>query len=53
MTKPILRVENLYKKFKDTEVLKGLSLTVDEGEVVVIIGPAEPERAPFFAVSID
>ena len=40
MTKPILRVENIYKKFKDTEVLKGLSLTVDEGEVVVIIGPS-------------
>ena len=40
MTKPILCVENLYKKFKDTEVLKGLSLTVDEGEVVVIIGPS-------------
>ncbi|HHY71484.1 MAG TPA: amino acid ABC transporter ATP-binding protein [Thermoanaerobacterales bacterium] len=34
----MLRVENIYKKFKDTEVLKGLSLTVDEGEVVVIIG---------------
>ncbi|NLL99336.1 MAG: amino acid ABC transporter ATP-binding protein [Tepidanaerobacter sp.] len=36
----MLRIENLYKKFKDTEVLKGLSLTVYEGEVVVIIGPS-------------
>jgi polar amino acid transport system ATP-binding protein len=40
MSKPILRIENLYKKFKDTEVLKGLSLNVNEGEVVVIIGPS-------------
>lgn len=40
MSKSILRVENLYKKFKDTEVLKGLSITVEEGEVVVIIGPS-------------
>ncbi|MCG1012254.1 amino acid ABC transporter ATP-binding protein [Tepidanaerobacter sp. GT38] len=40
MAKPILRVENIHKKFKGTEVLKGLSLTVYEGEVVVIIGPS-------------
>ncbi|MFY9217741.1 MAG: amino acid ABC transporter ATP-binding protein [Tepidanaerobacteraceae bacterium] len=40
MPKPILRIENLHKKFRDTEVLKGLSLTVYEGEVVVIIGPS-------------
>jgi len=40
MSKPILRIDNLHKKFKDTEVLKGVSLTVDEGEVVVIIGPS-------------
>lgn len=40
MAKTILRIENLYKKFKDTEVLKGLSLTVEEGEAIVIIGPS-------------
>lgn len=40
MSKPILRINNLHKKFKDTEVLKGVSLTVEEGEVVVIIGPS-------------
>jgi len=40
MAKPILRIENLYKKFKDTEVQKRLSLTCYEGEVVVIIGPS-------------
>jgi polar amino acid transport system ATP-binding protein len=40
MTEPILRINNLHKKFKDTEVLKGVTLTVNEGEVVVIIGPS-------------
>ena len=40
MVEPILRIENLYKNFGDVEVLKGVSLTVEEGEVVVIIGPS-------------
>ena len=40
MTLPILRIENLYKKFGENEVLKGVSLSVQEGEVVVIIGPS-------------
>jgi polar amino acid transport system ATP-binding protein len=40
MSRPILRIKNLYKKFGNTDVLKGLSLTVEEREVVVIIGPS-------------
>lgn len=40
MSEPILRIKDLYKKFGDTEVLKGLTLSVEEGEVVVIIGPS-------------
>jgi len=40
MAQPILRIENLHKKFGDNEVLKGVSLTIEEGEVVVIIGPS-------------
>lgn len=40
MAKQILRIENLRKKYGDTEVLKGISLTIEEGEVVVIIGPS-------------
>ncbi|HHY13942.1 MAG TPA: amino acid ABC transporter ATP-binding protein [Thermoanaerobacterales bacterium] len=34
----MLQVKNLHKKFGDVEVLKGVSLTIEEGEVVVIIG---------------
>lgn len=40
MAQPILKIENLRKKFGDTEVLKGVSLDIEEGEVVVIIGPS-------------
>jgi ABC-type polar amino acid transport system ATPase subunit len=35
---PIVVVENLYKRFDSLEVLKGVSLEVDRGEVVVVIG---------------
>jgi polar amino acid transport system ATP-binding protein len=40
MGQPIVRIENLYKSFGDLEVLKGVSLSVEEGEVVVLIGPS-------------
>lgn len=34
----ILEVQNLVKKYKDIEVLKGVSLKVEKGETLVIIG---------------
>ncbi len=36
--KTILEVKNIRKSFGDTEVLKGIDLTLDRGEVLVIIG---------------
>lgn len=36
----LLRADNLQKQFDDTPVLKGISLQVNEGEVVAIIGPS-------------
>ena len=36
----MLRVENLHKFFGANEVLKGVSLEVDKGDVVVILGPS-------------
>lgn len=36
----LLRAENIYKSFENTEVLKGISLHVEEGEVISIIGPS-------------
>ncbi len=38
--KEILRVENIRKQFEGLEVLKGVSLTVNQGEVVAILGPS-------------
>jgi ABC-type polar amino acid transport system ATPase subunit len=38
MTEPVVRVQNLHKYFGDLEVLKGIDLEVDRGEVVVIFG---------------
>ncbi len=34
-----LRVENLRKSFGDKEVLKGVSFSIGEGEIVAILGP--------------
>ncbi len=40
MTEPILRIENIHKRYGKTEVLRGVSVDVAPGEVVVIIGPS-------------
>lgn len=37
---PILQVRDIHKSFDGTGVLKGVSLDIHEGEVVVIIGPS-------------
>ena len=34
----ILQIKNLYKKFNNLEVLKGIDLDIYKGEVVTIIG---------------
>lgn len=34
----VIEISDLYKSYKSNEVLKGISLTVNKGEVVVIIG---------------
>jgi polar amino acid transport system ATP-binding protein len=38
--RPLVRVRGVRKRFGDNEVLKGIDLTVDAGEVVVILGPS-------------
>ncbi|WP_307836017.1 amino acid ABC transporter ATP-binding protein [Phycicoccus sonneratiae] len=38
MSAPLLQLEGVRKSFGDTEVLRGLDLTVREGQVVVLIG---------------
>lgn len=38
MSKEMIKIENLIKQFGDLKVLKGVNLTINEGEVVVILG---------------
>ena len=35
-----IEIKDLHKSFHDLEVLKGVDLTINEGEVVCIIGPS-------------
>ena len=36
----VLEINNIHKSFDQLHVLKGITLHVDEGEVVAIIGPS-------------
>ncbi len=40
MTKTILEIKDLHKSYGDNAILRGLSLSVKKGEVVVILGPS-------------
>ena len=39
----MIEIDNVYKSFGDLEVVKGVSLTVNKGEVVSIIGGSHVE----------
>ena len=43
----IIRTEHLCKNFGDLEVLKDVNLTVEPGEVIVIIGPSGAGKSTF------
>ena len=40
MTQKVVVIQDLVKRFGSLEILRGISLEVDKGEVVVIIGPS-------------
>ena len=44
---PIIEVEDLHKSFGSNEVLKGISTTVNQGEVVAVIGPSGSGKSTF------
>ena len=46
MTKKVV-VKNLHKSFGDLDVLKGIDLEIDEGEVVCLIGPSGSGKSTF------
>ena len=39
MSKELLQIKNLYANAETKEILKGLNLTINKGEVHVIMGP--------------
>ena len=41
MSESIISTKNLHKYFGENEVLKGIDLEIQQGEVVVIIGPSK------------
>lgn len=47
MTEPALRVENLHKSFGEHEVLKGISMTAEKGDVVAILGASGSGKSTF------
>lgn len=40
VSKTIVKIEDLHKRYGDTEVLKGIDFDVKEGDTVVLIGPS-------------
>ncbi len=43
----MIDVVDLRKSFGDTEVLKGINMTIDQGDMVVIIGPSGSGKSTF------
>jgi ABC-type polar amino acid transport system ATPase subunit len=47
MTSPVVRVSGLHKSFGDLEVLKGIDMDIDSGEVVVVFGRSGSGKSTF------
>ena len=47
MEKEVLKIEHIYKKYEDLTVLEDVSLTVHEGEIIVIVGPSGCGKSTF------
>ena len=46
-----INAQNIYKSFQGLEVLKGINLSVDEGEVVAVIGPQRAAAKVLFCAA--
>ncbi len=43
----MVTIQNLHKKFKNLHVLKGITTSIEKGEVVVVIGPSGSGKSTF------
>jgi polar amino acid transport system ATP-binding protein len=51
-TAPILRVEHIIKAYGEQTILKDVSLSLQKGEIKVLIGPSGEGKALFFRALI-
>ncbi len=47
MSEPVVRVQGLHKSFGDLEVLKGIDMEINSGEVVVVFGRSGSGKSTF------
>jgi polar amino acid transport system ATP-binding protein len=47
VSEPVIKAEDVHKRFHSLEVLKGVNLTVSVGEVVVMLGPSGSGKSTF------
>ena len=43
----MIKIENLHKSFENHDVLKGISTTINEKEVIAVIGPSGSGKSTF------
>jgi len=46
MPESVIQVENLIKRYGDVEAVRGVSFSVEEGEVFGLLGPTAPAKPP-------
>ena len=46
---PLIQVKNLYKKFDQKSVLKNITVDINEGDVVCVIGPSGSGKSTFLS----